>query len=75
MSKLTQPILVPTWDGKTRVWMTVDQIKRMHQEVCLFGPMAAMFGREVQQILMLPDASKLLIWKNSKIRFIQGEHH
>ena len=59
MDKLGQPIQVPTWDGKARVWMTVDQIKRMHQEVCLLGPMAAMFGREVQQILML---SKTIKW-------------
>ena len=40
--------------------MTVDQIKRMYKEVCLLGPMAAMFGREVQQILMSPDAPNLI---------------
>ena len=53
MNKVNGTILVPTWDGKTRVWMTDAQVKRMHQEICMLGPMAAMFGREVQQILMV----------------------
>ena len=28
----------------------------MHQEICLFGPLAGMYGREVQQLLMANDA-------------------
>ena len=40
--------------------MTSDQIDRMHKETCLLGPMAAMFGREVQQTLMCPNPPKLI---------------
>ena len=53
--KLDNPVQVTTWDGQTRVWMTVDQVDRMYKEMCLLGPMAAMFGREVQQTLMSPN--------------------
>ena len=53
--KLDNPVKVTTWDGQTRVWMTVDQVDRMYKEMCLLGPMAAMFGREVQQTLMSPN--------------------
>ena len=35
--------------------MTVDQVDRMYKEMCLLGPMAAVFGREVQQTLMSPN--------------------
>ena len=45
---------VTTWDGQTRVWMSVEQVDKMYREMCLLGPMAAMFGREVQQTLMSP---------------------
>ena len=53
--KLETPVSVTTWDGQTRVWMSVDQVDRMYREMCLLGPMAAMFGREVQQTLMSPQ--------------------
>ena len=46
--------MVTTWDGQTRVWMTLEQVEKMFREMCLLGPMAAMFGREVQQTLMSP---------------------
>ena len=58
--KLDQPVQVTTWDGKARVWMTVDQVNRMYKEMCLLGPMAAMFGREVQQLLMSPNPPNLI---------------
>ena len=60
MDKLDQPVQVTTWDGKELVWMTADQIDKMHKETCLLGPMAAMFGREVQQVLMYPNPPKLI---------------
>ena len=60
MEKVDQPVQVTTWDGKELVWMTADQIDRMHKETCLLGPMAAMFGREVQQFLMSPNPPNLI---------------
>ena len=53
--------MVPTWDGKTRVWMTCDQIVRVHKESCIFGPLAALFGREVQQFLMVNPNAKIIL--------------
>ena len=40
MDKLEKSVQVTTWDGKELVWMTSDQIDRMHKETCLLGPMA-----------------------------------
>ena len=53
--RLENPISVITWDGLQRAWMTTQQVNDMWHEICFFGPMAAMFGREVQQTLMSPD--------------------
>ena len=61
MSRMSNPLLVPTWDGKTRVWMKYDQIVRMHKESCIIGPLAALFGREVQQFLMVNPNAKLIL--------------
>ena len=54
------PQPVPTWDGKTRVWMDKDQLVNVHREACIFGPMAALFGRELQQFLMVNPDAKLI---------------
>ena len=61
MSRMSNPLLVPTWDGKTRVWVKYDQIVRMHKESCIFGPLAAIFGREVQQFLMVNPNAKIIL--------------
>ena len=58
--KFERSVQVNTWDGKEQVWMTKDQVERMAKEVCILGPMAAMFGREVQQRLMSHDPPKLI---------------
>ena len=47
---------VTTWDGKDRALISTDYIHKMYKEICLFGPLAGMYGREVQQILMQNDA-------------------
>ena len=56
MEKLKNPMAVETWDGKVRALISVKQIIDMFREVCFLGPLAAMYGREVQQTLMSPDA-------------------
>ena len=61
MSRMSNPLLVPTWDGKTRVWMKQEQMVRVHKESCIFGPLAALFGREVQQLLMVNPNAKLIL--------------
>ena len=53
--RLENPVSVTTWDGKTRAWMTTKQVDDMWREVCFLGPLAAMYGREVQQTLMSPN--------------------
>ena len=53
-------MLVPTWDGKTRVWVPPDQLVRIHKESCMIGPLAAIFGREVQQFLMVNPNAKII---------------
>ena len=54
------PQHVPTWDGKTRILMDKDQLVSVHKEACIFGPMAALFGRELQQFLMTNPEAKLI---------------
>ena len=51
---------VPTWDNKTRVRMTKDQIISIHKEACILGPLAALFGRDLQQFLMQNPKAALI---------------
>ena len=42
--------------------MSIKQVDDMYREMCLLGPMAAMYGREVQQTLMSPQPpTKILV--------------
>jgi len=61
MQRKSNPQQVPTWDGKTRVWMDHDQLVRVQKEACIFGPLAALFGRELQQFLMVNPNAKLIL--------------
>ena len=56
LEKLKNPMTVETWDGKVRALISVEQVTDMYQEICFLGPLAAMYGREVQQILMSLEA-------------------
>ena len=51
-SKFKGPLWVNTWDDAKCVWMTSKQIGLMSSEAMIIGPLAAMFGREIQQQLM-----------------------
>ena len=42
-----------TWDQRLVVWMSPKQIHEMFLETCLIGLLAAMFGREFQQYLLV----------------------
>jgi len=47
-----------TWDGKNRIMLDSTYIDKMVKEILLFGPLAAMYGKEIEQILMqnhMPD--------------------
>ena len=47
---------VTTWDGKDRALISTDYIHKMFKEICMLGPLAGVYGREVQQILMQNEA-------------------
>ena len=51
---------VPTWDNKIRVRMSKEQIISIHKEACILGPLAALFGRELQQFLMQNPKATLI---------------
>ena len=52
-NNLIEPVQLMTWDGSFLVWMSTKQIHDMFLETCLIGPLAAMFGREFQQYLLV----------------------
>ena len=55
LDKTNSPLTVETWDGRVRAMMQSDYVNRMFLEICLLGPLAALYGREVQQLLMAPE--------------------
>ena len=58
--RILNPLDVPTWDNQKRIWMYEQDIIAIHKEACLFGPIAALFGREVQQFLLVHPGDKLI---------------
>ena len=54
--KTKHAMTITTWDGKDRALISTDNIHKMYKEICLFGPLAGVYGREVQQILMQNEA-------------------
>ena len=62
LAKQDQAMTVTTWDGKDRALISADYIDKMFKEICLLGPLAAVYGREVQHILMqneMPDKTSM----------------
>ena len=55
VDKLKDALTVETWDGKICAFMAADYVKKIATEVCFFGPLVALYGREVQQLLMAPE--------------------
>ena len=53
-------VMIPTWDGKAHVMVKEEAMVRIHKEACIIGPLAALFGREVQQFLMVNPDAKLI---------------
>ena len=51
---------VPTWDNKVRVCISKEQAISVHKEASILGPLAAMFGRELQQFLMKHPKATLI---------------
>ena len=64
LEKMKNPLTVETWDGKVRALMSVEYVNEMFREICFFGPLAAMYGREVQQLLMANEAPDKISMEN-----------
>ena len=52
LPKVKSSLNVMTWDGKDRIMLEATYIEKMFKEVLLSGPLAAMYGREIEQILI-----------------------
>ena len=52
MPKLRSALSVVSWDGKNQITLEANYIEKMCKEVLLLGPLAAMYGREIEQILI-----------------------
>ena len=52
IQKLRSSLSVVSWDGSNQIRLEATYIERMVKEILLLGPLAAMFGREIQQILI-----------------------
>ena len=52
LQKLKSSLNVVSWDGSSQIRLEATYIERMVKEILLLGPLAAMYGREIQQILI-----------------------
>ena len=64
---------VPTWDNKIRVRMSKEQIISIHKESCILGPLAALFGRELQQFLMQNPKATLIKQQDMQYSIDSGQ--
>ena len=52
LPKVKSSLHVMTWDGRNRIMLESTYIDKMFEEILLFGPLAAMYGKEIEQILI-----------------------
>ena len=52
LQKLKSSLDVVSWDGSSMIRLEPTYIERMVKEILLLGRLAAMYGREIQQILI-----------------------
>ena len=58
LPKVKSSLHVMTWDGRNRIMLDSTYIDKMFKEILLFGPLAAMYGKGIEQILIqnrMPD--------------------
>ena len=60
LPKVKSSLNVMTWDGKTRIMLEATYIDKMFEEILLLGPLAAMYGREIEQILIQNHMPELI---------------
>ena len=51
---------VTTWDGKDRALISPTYLDKMVTEIGILGPLAAVYGREVEQYLMVPELPEII---------------
>ena len=54
------PTDVTTWDGKDRALISHFYLEKMATEIGILGPLAAVYGREIEQLLMGPKLPDLI---------------
>ena len=65
---------VSTWDGRYRGFIPYKHLRDMVKWINILGPLAGMYGRDIEQYLMRPDGSPLI----SEYRFnesVNGMSH
>ena len=51
---------VTTWDGKDRALISHAYLEKMVTEIGILGPLVAVYGREIEQLLMGPKLPDLI---------------
>ena len=52
LPKVKSSLHVMTWDGRDRIMLESTYIETMFKDILLFRPLAAMYGKEIEQILL-----------------------
>ena len=52
---------VSTWDGRYRGFMSYKDLSTMTGWINIFGPLAGMYGRDIEQYLMRADRGPLIL--------------
>ena len=60
LEKERQPTDVTTWDGKDRALISHAYSDKMVTEIGILGPLAAVYGREIEQLLVGPNMPELI---------------
>ena len=60
LRKESEPTNVTTWDGKGRALISPQYMTKMVTEIGILGPLAGVYGREIEQLLMGPDMPELI---------------
>merc|ERR1711989_279055 len=47
--------IATTFDGKFTGYLAYDELERLGRQICVLGPIAGVFGRQLEQWLISPD--------------------
>ena len=55
-----EPTEITSWDGQVCGYFSYDKVKALVRQINILGPLAAIYGRDIEQEIMYPTSGTLI---------------